>query len=141
MKCVKISFLLLPALLIFCQPSVAAQLTLQDTLREMADLLGKQQKQLDEQRKELAEQRELIRELQGTQQTATKEPATSPAEKSPAEPTETAIAQQPDTTTATETSAPKDDQSAQEQAKEALANKGPVFRRRPFPSTSGMDSN
>ena len=121
MKCMKISSLLLSGLLIFCQPAVAAQVTLQETLREMADLLGKQQKQLDEQGKELAEQRKLIRQLQGAQPTAGKEPAPAPAEKSPADTTEAAIAQQSDTTTAPEKPAPGDDQSAQEQAKEALA--------------------
>jgi len=84
-------------------------------------LLGKQQKQLDEQGKELAEQRELIRQLQGAQPTAGKEPAPAPVEKSPADTTETAIAQQSDTTTAPEKPAPGDDQSAQDQAKEALA--------------------
>ena len=121
MKCMKISSWLLSGLLIFCQPAVAAQVTLQETLREMADLLGKQQKQLDEQGKELAEQRKLIRQLQGEQPTAGKEPAPAPAEKSPADTTETAIAQQSDTTTAPEKPAPGDDQSAQDQAKEALA--------------------
>jgi len=121
MKCAKISSLLLSGLLVFCQPSLAAQMTLQETLREMADLLGQQQKQLDAQRKELDEQRELIRQLQGAQETVKKEPTPSPVEKPPADTTETVIAQQPDTTTATETSAPGEDQSAQEQAKEALA--------------------
>ena len=120
MKCVKISSLLLTGSLIFCQPAVAAQITLQETLREMADLLGQQQKQLDEQRKELAEQRELIRQLQGTQQAAGKEPAPSAAEKSPADTTETAIAQQSGAEATTDTPVSGDDQSAQEQAKEAL---------------------
>jgi len=78
-------------------------MTLQETLREMADLLGQQQKQLDAQRKELDEQRELIRQLQGAQETVKKEPTPSPVEKPPADTTETVIAQQPDTTTATET--------------------------------------
>jgi hypothetical protein len=119
MKCVKISSLVLAGLLIFYQPAVAAQLNLQETLREMADLLGKQQKQLDDQGKELAEQRELIRQLQGAQQTGKKEPVPSPVEKSPAEPKETTIAQQPGT--ATDTPDSGDDQSAQDQAKEALA--------------------
>jgi len=116
----KFSSLLLFGLLIFCQPAFATQLNLQETLREMADLLGKQQKQLDEQRKELAEQRELIRQLQGAPQTTKKEPAPSPPEKSPADTTETSIAHQPDTATAPETSAPEEDQSAQDKAKEAL---------------------
>ncbi len=124
MKCVKISSLALCGLLLFCQPAVAERMDLQETLKQMADLLGHQQKQLDEQRRELAEQRELIRQLQGAQPTAGKEPAPSPAEKSPADTAETAIAQQ--SGTATDSSDSTDDKSAQDQAKEALAKKTDV---------------
>ena len=121
MKCAKISSLLLASLLLFCQPVLAVQMTLQETLREMADLLGQQQKQLDAQRKELDEQRELIRQLQGAPETVKKEPTPSPVAKPPADTTEAVIAQQSDAEAATDTPAPGEDQSAQDQAREALA--------------------
>ncbi len=121
MKCVKISSLVLSSLLLFCQPALAERMDLTEALKQMADLLGQQQKQLDEQRRELAEQRELIRQLQGAQPTAGKEPAPSPAEKSPADTADTAIAQQ--SGAATDSSDSADDKSAQDQAKEALAKK------------------
>ncbi len=119
MKCVKISFLALCGLLLISQPAVAERMDLQEALKQMADLLGQQQKQLDEQAKELAEQRELIRQLQGTTDTVTTELKSPQAQKSPADTAETAIAQQ--SGTATDSSDSADDKSAQEQAKEALA--------------------
>lgn len=117
-----ISFLLLAACLMFCQAAVAAPMTLQETLKQMADLLAEQQKELDAQRKELAEQRELIRQLQGDK-SADSEPAPAPVKKSPTESVEAAVAQQSGAATA-ETDPDTDtgeDQSAQDQAKEALA--------------------
>ncbi len=117
----KFSSLLLSGLLLFCQPALAERMDLSETLRQMADLLGQQQKQLDEQRKELAEQREMIRQLQGKPQAAGKEPAPSPTEKSPTDTTQTGIAQQSDTASDSPTS--REGQSAQDQAREALAKK------------------
>jgi septal ring factor EnvC (AmiA/AmiB activator) len=62
-----VSFLIAGTLML---PSVcgAERLDLQQTLKQMADLLAEQQKELDEQRKELAAQRALIRQLQNAQQ-------------------------------------------------------------------------
>ena len=111
------SFLLLTACLVFCQAAVAAPMSLQETLKQMADLLAEQQKQLDAQRRELAEQRELIRQLQGAQP-AIKDTAPAPVQKPPADTAEATIAQQSDTTKGK--TDPGEDQSAQEQAKEAL---------------------
>ncbi|MFC1689286.1 DcaP family trimeric outer membrane transporter [Pseudomonadota bacterium] len=117
---------LLAALLCPGQPLAAAEMGLQATLKQMADLLAAQQKQLDQQAKELEEQRELIRQLQGDQ----------PAEKAPAvaQKTETPLVPPPDKTEAStdapaetkvavaaDTSGDGDDQTAQDQAKEALA--------------------
>ncbi len=87
--------------------------------------MAQQQKELDAQRKELDEQRELIRQLQGEDGVVKQEPPPTPA---------AVVAQQPvpttegDTPTAGDTPAEGEDQSGQEQAKEALAKqqaKGP----------------
>jgi len=123
MKSVKA--LSLPLLLLtgvfFCQPAGAQQRGLQATLAQMAELLAQQQQELDAQRKELAEQRELIQQLMGTQQTVKQEPVPGPVGKPVATPPEASIAQQTGTTPATATPASREDQSAQEQAKAALA--------------------
>ncbi len=94
-------------------------MNLHDTLQELTNLLARQQKELDEQRKELAEQRELIRQLQDERGIAKEAPPLPPA---------ATVAQQPAPTTDAATPAAEgatpaagEDQSAQDQAKQALA--------------------
>lgn len=84
----KRSQLLIPLLAaLFCpgQPLAAADVGLQATLKQMADLLAAQQKQLDQQARELKEQRELIRQLQG-EQPAEKLPVVAQKEEPPPSP-------------------------------------------------------
>lgn len=106
--------------LMFCsQPALAQGIDLHETLQELTNLLAQQQKELDAQRKELAEQRELIRQLQGEKEVVKQEPTPAPA---------AVVAQQPAPATEGDTSAEGEDQSAQDQAKQALAKqqaKGP----------------
>lgn len=87
----------------------------------MQDLLKQQQKQLDEQRKELAAQRLLIKQLQGESK-AKKAPAKVPDVIYPETDTTDAIvdAAKPDA------AIPGEDQSGQQQAVLALAEKGGV---------------
>ena len=114
-------------LLIANPPCLHAQgMDLRETLREMAELLGQQQAQLEEQRKELEEQRELIRQLQAAQgiepgTPAPSQPAPQQAPVPEPEPAPAAaVAQQPTPAPDTGPASGEEDQSAQEQAKEAL---------------------
>ncbi len=104
----------------------AQGMDLRETLREMAALIGQQQAELEAQRKELEEQRELIRELQAAQGITTDRPA--PAEPVPEqapvpapEPAPVdAVAQQAAPAAGDAPASEGEDQTAQEQAKEAL---------------------
>jgi len=107
----KISFVVLCCLISFGQPVFAQGMDLRETLQELTNLLAQQQKELDAQRKELAEQRELIRQLQGEKGVTGKEAPPTPA---------AVVAQQPAPVTEGDTPAEGEDQSAQDQAKEAL---------------------
>jgi len=120
----KRSQLLIPLLAaLFCpgQPLAAADVGLQATLKQMADLLAAQQKQLDQQARELKEQRELIRQLQG-EQPAEKLPVVAQKEEPPPSPSPDKAEASDDAkvAAASDTSAGDDDQTAQDQAKEAL---------------------
>jgi len=122
MKCSRTLFLLLAVFLVSLQPAAAQERGLQATLKQMADLLAAQQKQLDAQAKELKEQKELIRQLQGEQpaeqppQVVEKEePPPAPSPDKPEAADDAKVAAVADTTGG------DDDQSAQDQAKQALA--------------------
>ena len=114
-------------LLIANPPCLHAQgMDLRETLREMTELLGQQQAQLEAQRKELEQQRELIRQLQAAQgiEPATPAPAQPAPQQAPVPEPEpapaAAVAQQPTPAPDTGPASGEEDQSAQEQAKEAL---------------------
>jgi len=117
-NCRKIAFTLLCCLLMTWQPALADDPDLQATVKMMQDLLKQQQKQLDEQRKELAAQRLLIKQLQGKTKTE-KAPAKVPDVVYPDAETTDAIAEkaEPDTVI------PDEDQSGQQKAVIALAEK------------------
>jgi len=114
-------------LLILWQPVLAKEINLVQTLEDMQELLIKQQRQLDAQAKELAEQRELIEQLQGSKPTAETEstpPADEPAKAEivKAEPVKTGPATTAEQAGA-DTPPPDADQSGQQQAVEAMAQK------------------
>jgi hypothetical protein len=108
----KITFAIFCSLIFCSQPTPAQSLDLRETLQELTNLLAQQQKQLDAQRKELAEQRELIRQLQGDREVVKQELQAVPA---------AVVAQQPAPSAEGGTPTAEEDQSAQDQAKEALA--------------------
>lgn len=118
MICKKVSLTVLLGLLMASQAVVAQEADLQATLQEMQDLLQQQQKQLDEQRKELAAQRLLIKQLQGNTQ-ATQTSSDVPDVVYPDEDDVTTVVQSPEPDAAV----PGEDQSGQQQAVLALANK------------------
>jgi hypothetical protein len=118
MICKKVSFAILLGLLMASQAVVADDADLQATLQKMQDLLQQQQNQLDEQRKELAAQRLLIKQLQGnTQTTQTSEDI--PDVVYPEGDDVTTLVQEP----GPDVAIPDEDQSGQQQAVMALANK------------------
>jgi hypothetical protein len=100
------------------QAVVADDAELQATLQELKDLLQQQQQQLDEQRKELSAQRLLIRQLQGGSAT-TQVSSQVPDVVYPENDSTTITAQQDES----EAAVPTDDQSGQQQAIMALAEK------------------
>ena len=106
----------------------AQYMDLQETLRALTDLLAQQQKELDEQRKELAEQRALIEQLQGKQPGAETISSPPPTE-SQAVPGDQ-LAQDPKSAPEANNTSPPEAGSAQEQAKEALAQQSSVERTR-----------
>jgi len=101
--------ILLTACTLCSQPALA-QMDLRETLLNLTNLMAEQQKELAEQREELARQRELIQQLQDQLAAGEGQPQDAPA---------VSVAQQP-SPEAAETTEPKEDQSAQEKAKEAL---------------------
>ena len=107
--------------LMFCsQPALAQGMNLHDTLQELTNLLARQQKELDDQRKELAEQRELIRQLQEDKGIVKEEePPPTPAAVVVQQPVPATDADTPASEVATP--AAGEDQSASDQAKQALA--------------------
>jgi hypothetical protein len=94
---------------------------LQETLKQLTNLLAQQQKELDEQRKELAEQRVLIQQLQGKPLAADTSADTPPS----ADTSESAadLAQQPGTAPTGTSDPVSDAPSVTEQAQQALAVK------------------
>jgi hypothetical protein len=118
MICKKVSLAILLGLLMASQAVVAEDAELQATLQKMQDLLQQQQNQLDEQRKELAAQRLLIKQLQGNTQAAqTSEDI--PDVVYPDGDDATTVVQKPEPDAAI----PDEDQSGQQKAVLALANK------------------
>lgn len=122
------TLLFLAGMLMHSSVFPAQYMDLQETLRTLTDLLAEQQKQLDDQRKELAEQRALIEQLQGKQPGAETIPPSSPTE-SQAAPGEQ-LAQDSKTPPEAPQADPPEAGSAQEQAKEALAQQQSVQRTR-----------
>ena len=118
MICKKVSFAILLGLLMASQAIVADDADLQETLQKMQDLLQQQQNQLDEQRKELAAQRLLIQQLQGNTQT-TQASDDIPDVVYPDGDDATSLVQEPEPDAAI----PDEDQSGQQKAVLALANK------------------
>ena len=123
MKNQRLLFLLfLLGCLLFPHDFVFAQeYGLEATLKRMTELLAEQQKQLDEQAEELAEQRELIRQLQAAQQGGEQVAVPAPAAAPPPEIPETTSPEVADTAAPDTSTAEVEDQTGQEQAKEALA--------------------
>jgi len=102
------------------QAVVADDADLQSTLKKMQDLLQQQQNQLDEQRKELAAQRLLIKQLQGSTGTRTTQTSDDiPDVVYPEGGDTTTVAQKPEP----DATIPNEDQSGQQKAVLALANK------------------
>lgn len=120
MICKKVSFAILLGLLMASQAVVADDADLQATLQKMQDLLQQQQNQLDEQRKELAAQRLLIQQLQGSTQT-TQTSDDIPDVVYPDGDDATTLVQKPEPDA--DAAIPSEDQSGQQKAVLALANK------------------
>lgn len=99
----------LTACMLYGRPALA-QMDLRETLKDLTNLMAEQQKELADQREELARQRELIMQLQNQLAGGEEQPKAAPV---------ATVAQQP-SPEAAETTEPEEDQSAQEQAKEAL---------------------
>lgn len=118
MSCNKVTFILIFCLLWVWQPVFADDADLLATVQKMQELLEQQQKQMDEQRKELAAQRLLIKELQGSSE-PTRASDQVPDVVYPEEDSTAVTAKQDEP----EAAIPTDEQSGQQKAVLALAEK------------------